>query len=84
MNTKLLKIGCYVDVTIGVLGIVCFILLAIFEPARKGEPLSKWIPALIVALLCVVTGVLGLRIERKLRNVTSAPERTDAEKPVDN
>ena len=77
MNTKLLKIGCYVDVVIGVLGILCFILWAFIEEARKGEPLSKWIPALIVAILCVATGLLGLWLERAMKKAAPTQAQED-------
>lgn len=65
MQTKLYKFAAYFNIGIGVLGILSFLVLAYSEQARGGEPLSKWIPALVLAVLCVIIGATLLRVGKK-------------------
>ncbi len=66
MQRKLFTIAAFVNIGIGLLGVLTFFILAFSEQIRGGEPLSKWIPALAVAVLCVISGSLLLQFRKKL------------------
>ena len=44
---------------IAIVGIVSFVILAV-----GGEPVLKWIPALLLSILFAGVAVLGIRLER--------------------
>lgn len=57
MKQKCFRLGCYAGIAIGILGILSFLLLAVWVPE---EPIGRWIPALIAAVLCLISGTWNL------------------------
>lgn len=57
MKDKWILISAIIQVVLGIAAIISFIILAI-----DGENMTKWIFTLILAIVLVVSGIIGLTI----------------------
>ena len=54
---------------LSLLSVAAFVILAV-----GGEPVLKWIPALLLSLIFAISAIIGIILDRKAKTVTSNEE----------